>query len=449
MSVEAVISTQVIDTTSVGRSIMTAANAAAVRSAIDFTEAVDDEVSSLLVAGTNITITYNDAANTLTIASTAGGLSGTGSVDNAVLRADGAGGATLQNSAWIINDNLTASPNNTVNHACLEATGGTTNVSVSIKPKGTGAFCLSPPDGTAAGGNARGANAVDLSTSRSSASQVASGPFSFAAGRSVTASGSDAGATAFGDNCVASGSRAFVCNHNSTASGSFSFAAGLGATASGQSSFAMAGAASAANAVSFGGTASGVASFAIAGSTVSSQAGVAIGSSVVLTSAAICGIGSGNQSRAFRYAEQTHSGGVFTFGGDCQVSRFHARCKTTNATPTEMFLDGSAARISVSAQPADSSRVCLAFIKVLGVKSDGSAVACYLRKACVKNISGTTSLVGSVETIGTDIEDNAATNVTVSADNTNDAIEIDVTGIAGETWRWTAVIELLEVAPGT
>ncbi len=37
-----------------------------------FGEAVDDEVASLLVAGANITITYNDAANTLTIASTSG-----------------------------------------------------------------------------------------------------------------------------------------------------------------------------------------------------------------------------------------------------------------------------------------------------------------------------------------------------------------------------------------
>jgi hypothetical protein len=38
-----------------------------------FGEAVDDEVASLLVAGTNITITYDDTANTLTIESTAGG----------------------------------------------------------------------------------------------------------------------------------------------------------------------------------------------------------------------------------------------------------------------------------------------------------------------------------------------------------------------------------------
>lgn len=108
MGVEAVIATQVIDTTSVGRAVMTAADAAAARSAIgagtssfdgaysslsgipstfapsshtqtastitDFAEAVDDEVATLLVAGTNISITYNDAANTLTIASTAGGI---------------------------------------------------------------------------------------------------------------------------------------------------------------------------------------------------------------------------------------------------------------------------------------------------------------------------------------------------------------------------------------
>lgn len=34
----------------------------------DFSEAVDDEVASLLVAGSNIVVTYNDAGNTLTIA---------------------------------------------------------------------------------------------------------------------------------------------------------------------------------------------------------------------------------------------------------------------------------------------------------------------------------------------------------------------------------------------
>lgn len=48
----------------------------------DFSEAVDDRVSSLLVAGSNITLTYNDVANTLTIASTGGGGGGGGAVDS-------------------------------------------------------------------------------------------------------------------------------------------------------------------------------------------------------------------------------------------------------------------------------------------------------------------------------------------------------------------------------
>jgi hypothetical protein len=51
----------------------------------DFSEAVDDRVASLLVAGANITLTYNDVANTLTIASSGGGggssiYSGTGTL---------------------------------------------------------------------------------------------------------------------------------------------------------------------------------------------------------------------------------------------------------------------------------------------------------------------------------------------------------------------------------
>lgn len=39
----------------------------------DFSEAVDDRVAALLVQGTNVTLTYNDAAGTLTIASAGGG----------------------------------------------------------------------------------------------------------------------------------------------------------------------------------------------------------------------------------------------------------------------------------------------------------------------------------------------------------------------------------------
>ncbi len=43
----------------------------------DFAEAVDDRVATMLTAGANITLTYNDASNTLTISSSGGGGGGT------------------------------------------------------------------------------------------------------------------------------------------------------------------------------------------------------------------------------------------------------------------------------------------------------------------------------------------------------------------------------------
>ena len=56
------------------------------------------------------------------------------------------------------------------------------NVSAVIKPKGTGALLAAIPDGTAVGGNARGAYAVDLQTDRNAATQVASGTYSVIVG---------------------------------------------------------------------------------------------------------------------------------------------------------------------------------------------------------------------------------------------------------------------------
>lgn len=58
----------------------------------DFSEAVDDRVGSLLVAGTNVSLTYNDPANTLTIAA-AGANYGTSTVSF---------GATETNEAQLV-----------------------------------------------------------------------------------------------------------------------------------------------------------------------------------------------------------------------------------------------------------------------------------------------------------------------------------------------------------
>jgi hypothetical protein len=72
----------------------------------------------------------------------------------------------------------------------LTVKGSDTNIDLVLQPKGTGALQAQQTDSTATGGNARGANAVDWSTGRNAATQVASGlAATIGGGRNNTASG--------------------------------------------------------------------------------------------------------------------------------------------------------------------------------------------------------------------------------------------------------------------
>jgi len=381
---------------------------------------VADAASDTLtvVAGTNISITTDAATDTITITNTASGLSGTGGVDNAVLRADGVGGATLQSSSFVMDDIYTASPNNTVNFVCVKPTGGTTNVGVAIVPKGTGAFSLSVPDGTATGGNARGANAVDLQTSRTAATHVASGSRSIVlAGENNTASGQYSIVGGFGS--IGSTRTAVSLGYECTVNGSDGVALGMRNTAG-------------VNAFACGRDNAASSTYAIAmgwNNTASGEMTVAIGT----------------RSVASRPGEYSFGAGRFSSNGDAQYVRLLPRVLTTNATPTEILLNGTA---STSRLTITSGKLFAFTARISGIKSDGTAAAHYVRKGTIKNVAGTTTLVGSIETIGTDVEDNAATDVAITANNTTDALQIDVTGIAAETWRWVAVVEGVEIGYG-
>lgn len=366
-----------------------------------------------------------------------GGIGGsTGSTDNAILRADGTGGSTLQDASWIAPDNYTASPNATVNICALEATGATTNVGVAVVPKGTGSFSLQVPDGTATAGNARGANAVDLRTAtRGSAADAATGERSFLGPFGSRASGY--ASVSFGGN----------------ATGNFSFCAGLG-TASGNTSVLLASTTSSVNSgarcVGFardGGTLSGSGAFShgsIAGygsGDVTGSAACAFnGASATATSAKAFGF----YALADRYGMSANASGSFSYAsfGEVQGVSFVARNKTTDATATELFLDGSTTRLTIP-----SGKVLHATVHVIGTKSDGSAIAIYQRQVAIANVGGATSLVGTVNTIGSDTA--ASTSLSITADDTNDSLKIEVTGIAAETWRWVAGVSGVEIEYGT
>jgi hypothetical protein len=382
-----------------------------------------------------------DSAGAEVIVGGTGTIAGTlGTVDNAVPRADGTGGVTAQGSDIVIDDATTSTQNNV---AITNQHSGQTNSAFVLTPKGTGAFILGPkPDGTSTGGNARGAGAVDLTTSRSVNTQVASGANSLAAGTRATASGANSVAigAAEAHNTTASGQRAIAIGQqfSCTASGLDSIAIGRNCQASTQYAVSI-------GQVSCSGT-EGSAGFVsnIAECVSSGQNSAMLGGRQSTANATnSTSIGS-FQGLSNRYGMQSHASGSFSNSigsGDAQRARFVLRNKTTTNSAVELFLDGSSTRLTIP-----SGKYLTGTINIAGIKSDGTAAASYIRQFSIKNVAGTTSLVGTVNTIGTD--EAASTSISITANDTNDALKVEVTGIASETWRWVASVDVVEVAYG-
>jgi hypothetical protein len=400
----------------------------------------------------------------------------TGATDNAILRADGTGGASLQNSSLTIEDStqnfsitgvastdvITAVGHNfttnqyvrflsltggaglstATNYFVRDISGDTFKVSVSsgggvtnfttditagtiiaggnqivqikntssdtnsfivLTPKGTGGIIAQAPDGTTAGGLARGNNAVDFQTSRGAITNVASGANSvIVGGANNSASGTNGCAVVAGTNNVASANGSFIGGGNNQ------IASGAGSV--------------------------------IAGGGDANLSGGANGTNTA--SATLSAILGGARGVADRYGMQAHANNYFAANGDAQRARFVLRCKTTTNSAVEMALDGSTTYLTIP-----SGKVIFCNIKVVGVKSDGSVVATYERQYAAKNVGGTSSEVFAAITIGAD--NASSTSLAVATVDAGDYISIKPTGIASETWRWVASVDAVEVAYGT
>lgn len=126
------------------------------------------------------------------------------------------------------------------------------------------------------------------------------------------------------------------------------------------------------------------------------------------------------------------SNGNIAAAGDCIGKVTVLRGNTSGTTPailSESALGGGL--------PIPLNAVIQAIVLVQGI-SDAGDVARFARQVCAKNVAGTSSLVSSNVTIGAD--DSGTTSLAITVSDTNDTLDIQVTGTSGNNWRWNAVI---------
>ncbi len=435
----------------------------------------------------------------------------------------GGGGGGLTNFTEAIS---TASPNDTVNVASLTAVISTTHGGIAIVPKGANGFIsMRVPDDTAAGGNVRGAGAVDLQIGpQNDGTRVASGGRSFTAGYNNVASGGFTvaiggnnnvsgpnGAGAIGYQNTVSGEAAIAIGIYNTAGGGYSHAGGNNSSSGGEASFARGTTcvASGTHAIAFGktATASGTYSTAMGDTpsatgnwsiaigrlcTASATGTIALGRGVATTDGAIAiqghssGGTAGTASGGFSLCIQAEGGTSegwysiamgtasksdstfsvailgrvssshpqvsfakqkfgFDTDGDTQSLTYSARRRTTNATLTELTPTGGAPS-GTDRLLVPSNRALSGNISIQAVQQGMAAYASWKSHFICVNDGGTTTLVlGAVESIGSNSgEVPTGWAISITADNTNDSIKIEVTGAAATNIQWTAILGDIE-----
>lgn len=292
----------------------------------------------------------------------------------------------------------------------LEAFGADANVGLALSVKGTGALTAQVPTGGVAGGNSRGAYAVDWQTSRGNAAQVASGEGAVILGGSRN--------TASGDYTVAAG-------YNSNASGDYAVAMGNSVSALGIDSVAL-------------GRDQGV----------GGDSGVAIGANSVVDGDFSMVLGEYATDRG-RDGALVWANGRRATRGDAQLLIGTALRGTTTdgATPVRLTSTGGSADPGNVVPVAENGAMRFDILVVAeqnGLYAKEWLVQGVIRRGATEldtvlpTPAGITSTYGDAEL--------AAASVAVTADTTLGALNVSVTGVAGRTLRWNAWVAGVEAA---
>ncbi len=143
-------------------------------------------------------------------------------------------------------------------------------------------------------------------------------------------------------------------------------------------------------------------------------------------------VGGGYAAAATHYGEQAYASGFSSAYGDAQTSVYVLR----RSGAGELFLNGSSERLTI----ASNRRLTFDILVIAGDNSAPRNSAGYRINGLIENSGGTTVFVGTpaVTILG---EDQATWNVSVTANDTYDALVITATGTA----RWVATARTIEL----
>jgi hypothetical protein len=139
----------------------------------------------------------------------------------------------------------------------------------------------------------------------------------------------------------------------------------------------------------------------------------------------------------------THTGSA---NNRAKSNRILYGATTDAATAVELTTNGSAGSGATNriAVPADTS---LSIVLNIGVKQSASANAKQmLRQVVITNNGGTTALSGTPIALGTDTGDAglATVTTTITANNTDDCLKVEVNGVVGTNLRYTCYVVSVE-----
>lgn len=150
----------------------------------------------------------------------------------------------------------------------------------------------------------------------------------------------------------------------------------------------------------------------------------------------------GMHGRAIQPLTDVFGGGKFDTPGDAQVIRTIYRAETFGP----YFIDVQITPTPPSSWmylrfPDESTLACT--ITIVGRQNTGANHAMYKRMCLLQCTDDTTTLVGGIQTIGTDIETDANWDIEITA--VNKQLKLRAKGATDQHVRWAALVEAIQI----